>query len=377
MKPKKQLQAITPYYSGKTIEEVKRAYSLNHVVKLASNENPYGCSQYVQKAVMSELNKLSFYPDSRADRLREKLADYIGVNEDQFIFGNGTDELIRMICRAYLGSDTNTVMSDLNFSQYKRNAIIEGAEVREILHVNGRHNITGMVDAVDENTTVVWICNPNNPTGEYVRKSELITLLDKLNKDILVVCDEAYYEYVDAEDFPDTVSLMNKYPNLMILRTFSKAYGLAALRIGYGICKMEVINVLETVRETFNTSRLAQVAAIAAFEDQSFIKDCHEKNRKELQQFYSFCWRFGLSYFPSQANFIFIDMKRKTDGLANRLLSKGFIIRTGSEFGCPTSVRITIGSAAQNDDLIAHLSQLLQMPEMIKNKDLEKGKKPY
>lgn len=365
MKPKKQLQAIIPYHPGKTIEEVKRDYGLNHVVKLASNENPYGCSQNVQKAIMTEFNKLSFYPDSRADRLRAKLADYIQVNEDQFIFGNGTDELIRMICRAYLGSDTNTVMSDLTFSQYKRNAIIEGSEVREVPHVNGRHNITKMIDAVDENTTVVWICNPNNPTGEYVRKRELITLLDKLNNDILVVCDEAYYEYVDANDFPDTVSLMNKYPNLMILRTFSKAYGLASLRIGYGICKTEVINVLEAVRETFNTSRLAQVAAIAALEDKSFIKGCHEKNRRELQQFYSFCWRFGLSYFPTHTNFIFIDMKRNTDSLANRLLSKGFIIRPGSEFACQTSVRITIGSSAQNDDLIAHLSQLLQMPEMI------------
>lgn len=247
------------------------------------------------------------------------------MNKDQFIFGNGTDELIRIICRAYLGSDTNTVMSDLTFSQYKRNAIIESAEVREVPHVNGRHNIMGMIDAVDKKTTVVWICNPNNPTGEYVRKSELVTLLDNIHKDVLVVCDEAYYEYVDTDDFPDTVSLMNKYPNLMILRTFSKAYGLAALRIGYGICKTEVINVLETVRETFNTSRLAQVAAVAAFEDQSFIKECHEKNRRELQQFYSFCWRFGLSYFPTQTNFIFIDMKRNTDSLANSLLIKDLL----------------------------------------------------
>ncbi|MBD1382529.1 histidinol-phosphate transaminase, partial [Metabacillus arenae] len=293
------------------------------------------------------------------------LSDYTGLIKDQFIFGNGTDELIRMICRAYMGTDTNTVMSDLTFSQYKRNAIIEGAEVREVPHINGRHNIQGIIDAVDKSTTVVWICNPNNPTGEFVRQSELIELLDNLSKDILVVCDEAYYEYVDAEDFPNTVFLMEKYPNLMILRTFSKAYGLAALRIGYGMCKTDVINVLETVRETFNTSRLGQVAAIAAFEDQSFIKDCHKKNREELQQFYSFCLRFGLSYFPTQTNFIFIDMKRNTDSLANRLLSKGFIIRPGSEFACPTSVRVTIGSSKQNDDLIAYLSQLIQMPEMI------------
>lgn len=365
MKLKKHLVGIQPYNLGRPIEEVQNTYGLSDVVKLASNENPFGCSKNVQKAILTELNKLFHYPDSRADRLREKLANFIGINHDQLIFGNGTDELIRMICRAYLGSGTNTVMTDLTFSQYKRNAIIEGAEVREILHVNGRHDIKGIIDAVDENTAVVWICNPNNPTGEYVREWELITLLNNLNKDILVVCDEAYYEYVDAEDFPDTVSLMNRYPNLMVTRTFSKAYGLAALRIGYGIAQRNVVNDLEVVRETFNTSRLAQVAAIVALEDQTFIKKCSRRNRKELEQYYSFCWRFGLSYFPSQANFIWIDMKRNTDDLANRLLLKGFIIQRGSQFGWPTSVRITVGSSAQNDDLLAYLSQLLQLPEEV------------
>ena len=341
MKFKKHLRGTKPYNPGNPTEEVHNIYGLNDVVKLASNENPYGCSQNVQKAIISEFNKLSFYPDSRADKLREKLANYIGRDHDQLIFGNGTDELIRMICRAYLGPGTNTVITDLTFSQYKRNAMIEGAEVREVSHVNGRHDMKGIIDAVD------------NPTGEYVQESELIALLDNLNKDILVVCDEAYYEYVDASDFPDTVSLIGKYANLMITRTFSKAYGLAALRIGYGICQKNVVNDLEVVRETFNTSRLAQTAAIAALEEQTFIKECSKRNRKELEQFYSFCWRFGLSYFPSQANFILINLKRNADDLANRLLWKGFIIRPGSQFGCPTSVRITVGSSAQNDDLIA------------------------
>lgn len=365
MKLKKHLGGIQPYNPGIPLEKVQNMYGLNNVVKLTSNENPYGCSQNVQKAIISELNKLSLYPDSRAEGLREKLSDFIGVNDDQLIFGNGTDELIRMISRAYLGSGTNTVMTDLTFSQYKRNAMIEGAEVREVTHVNGRHDIKAIINAVDKDTTVVWICNPNNPTGEYVRERDLITLLDNLNKDILVVCDEAYYEYVDADDFPDTVSLMNRYPNLMITRTFSKAYGLASLRVGYGICHRNVVNNLEVVRETFNTSRLAQAAATAALEDQAFIKECSSRNRKEMEQFYSFCWRFGLSYFPSQANFIWIDFKRDTDDLANRLLSKGFIIRPGSQFGYRTTVRITVGSSKQNDDLIAYLSQLLQLSEIV------------
>lgn len=365
MELKRHLEGIKPYNPGRSIEEVQKMYGLNNIVKLASNENPYGCSPKSQKAVILELDKLSLYPDGHGDKLRERLAYYIGLKPDQLIFGNGTDELIRMICRAYLGPGTNTVMTDLTFSQYKRNALIEGAEVREVSHVNGRHDIKRIIDAVDQNTMVVWICNPNNPTGEYVREKELITLLENLHKDILVVCDEAYYEYVGADDFPDTVSLMNKYANLMITRTFSKAYGLAALRMGYGICQKNVANDLEIVRETFNTSRLAQAAAIAALEDQAFIKECSKRNRKELEQFYSFCWRFGLPYFPSQANFIWIDMKRNTDDLTNRLLWEGFIICPGSQFGYPSSVRITVGNTAQNDDLIAYLSQLLQLPERI------------
>jgi histidinol-phosphate aminotransferase len=359
MNPKPQFLEMNPYLQDQGIDEIKQIYNINNIVNLASNENPYGFSRNVREAIINEIPNLSSYPDCKAALLRRKLAKYLNIQQDNLVFSNGTDELIRIICRAFLGAGTNAVLSGLSFPQYKRNVVMEGADIHEVPHLNGRHHIEKMIEAVDADTRVIWICNPNNPTGEYVREQELENLLKSINQNILVVCDEAYYEYVEAKDFPNSIHLMEDYPNLVITRTFSKAYGLAALRIGYGIAHSDVIRILESAKETFNTSGLAQVAAAAALEDQNFIKECHKKNREELEHFYTFCWRYGLNYFPSQGNFIFIDMGKPTDKITDYLLSKGFIIRSGSNLGFPTSVRITIGTSKQNDDLMVHLSQFL------------------
>lgn len=359
MNPKPQFLEMNPYLLEKGIDEIKQTYKMNCPVNLSSNENPYGFSENVREAIINEIPKLSLYPDGKASLLRRRLAEFLSVQRENLVFSNGTDELIRIICRAFLGTGTNAVLSSLSFPQYKRNAVMEGADIHEVPHVNGRHHIEKMIDAVDDNTRVIWICNPNNPTGEYVREQELIHLLNSVNQNVLVVCDEAYYEYVEARDFPNSIHLMKDYPNLIITRTFSKAYGLAALRIGYGIAHSDIIKILEAARETFNTSRLAQTAAAAALEDQNFIKECHQKNRKELEHFYRFCWRYGLNYFPSQGNFIFIDIGKPPEKITDHLLSEGFIIRSGNNPEFPTSIRITVGTSKQNDDLMVHLSQYL------------------
>lgn len=359
MNVKPQFLEINPYLQDKGIDEIKQMYKISHVINLSSNENPYGCSKSVSEAIIREMPHLSLYPDGKADVLRKKLAKHLNIRQDNLVFTNGTDELIRILCRAFLEPGTNTVLSGLSFPQYKRNAVMEGADIREVPHFHGRHHIEKMIDAVDADTRIIWICNPNNPTGEYVREQELIHLLTSIDPNVLVVCDEAYYEYVEAKDFPNSIHLMENHPNLIVTRTFSKAYGLAALRIGYGIAHSDVIRILESAKETFNTSRLAQAAAAAALEDQHFIKECHKKNREELEHFYTFCWRYGLNYYPSQGNFIFVDMGKQTDRIIEYLLAKGFIIRSGSHLGFPTSVRITIGTSKQNDDLMVHLSQFL------------------
>ncbi|MDR6226013.1 histidinol-phosphate transaminase [Desmospora profundinema] len=365
MKARSHLKKLTPYQPGMGIDEVKKAYGVKTVVKLASNENPYGCSEEVVKALHRELSNLFLYPSANADPLRQKMASYYQISPECLLFGKGTDEIIHLLARAFLNQEVNTVMSDFTFPQYKKNAVIEGAEIREIPHVKGKHDIPRIIEAVDQKTSIVWICNPNNPSGEYVNEKELLQLLNEVDSDTLVVCDEAYFEYVDAIDFPDTVSLIDRYPNLVVTRTFSKAYGLAALRIGYCIAHPDVISLLQVVKDTFNTSHLAQVAALAALNDQHFVHECKRKNRQELEEYYTFCWRFGLSYYPSQTNFIFIELRRDCDKIAGYLLTKGYIVRSGSTWGSPTGLRITIGDSIQNDTLIAYLTQLLRTKDDI------------
>ncbi|WP_299088358.1 histidinol-phosphate transaminase [uncultured Metabacillus sp.] len=359
MQVKKQLLSLKPYQPGKPIEEVKKEFNLTKVVKLASNENPYGCSQKAKQAILDELDQLAIYPDGYSALLRTKVANHLGVNEDELIFGNGSDEVVQIICRALLSPETNTVMATPTFPQYKHNAIIEGTEIREVPLVDGDHDLDAMLNHIDENTTVTWVCTPNNPTGTYVKKQALLEFLDKVPKHVLVVVDEAYYEYVAAEDYPETVPLLKDYSNVMILRTFSKAYGLAALRIGYGIGNADLIRKIEPAREPFNTSRVAQAAAIAALDDFDFISKCKEKNKKGLQQFYKFCEEQDLDYYPSEGNFILIDFKRDSDEVFGALLKKGYIVRSGNALGFPTHLRITVGSEEQNAEIIEILKEFV------------------
>ena len=359
MQIKEQLLSLKPYQPGKPIEEVKKEFNLTKVVKLASNENPYGCSEKAKQAILDELDKLAIYPDGYSALLRTQVAKHVGVNDEELLFGNGSDEVVQIICRALLSPQKNTVMATPTFPQYKHNAVIEGAEIREVPLVDGDHNLDEMLNQIDENTTVLWVCTPNNPTGTYVKKQELIDFLSKVPKHVLVVVDEAYYEYVVAEDYPQTVPLLKDYPNLMILRTFSKAYGLAALRVGYGIANADLIRKIEPAREPFNTSRVAQAAAIAALEDPEFVSECSDKNKQGLQQFYQFCEDLNLDFYPSEGNFILIDFKRDSDEVFNALLKKGYIVRSGNALGFPTHLRITVGTEQQNAEIIEILKEFV------------------
>ncbi|WP_044748062.1 histidinol-phosphate transaminase [Bacillus alveayuensis] len=364
MKVKRQLEQLTPYKPGKPIDEVKKEYGLEKVIKLASNENPYGFSPKAKEAILQSINHLEIYPDGYSRALREKLAEHLGVKETQIIFGNGSDEVVQIICRAFLEAGTNTVMAAPTFPQYRHNAVIENAEIREIPLIDGNHDLESMLQAIDEHTRVVWICNPNNPTGTYVGEQALLSFLENVPKHVLVVVDEAYYEYVKAEDYPQTVPLLNKYDNLMILRTFSKAYGLAGLRIGYGIASETLIRQMESAREPFNTSVLAQAAALAALDDQQFINDCAEKNKQGLKQFYRFCDEHSLKYYYSEGNFILIDFGIEGNEVFQYLLERGIIVRSGNALGFPTSVRITIGTESQNEEVLAALTAMLKEKQL-------------
>ncbi|WP_010284172.1 histidinol-phosphate transaminase [Bacillus timonensis] len=361
MNIKEQLLNLKPYQPGKPIEEVKREYGLDKIVKLASNENPYGCSEKAKEAVKNNIDSFAIYPDGYATELREKLAKHLGVDGTQLLFGNGSDDVIHIITTALLAPGKNTVMANPTFSQYKHNAVIEGAEVREVELIEGNHDLDGMLQQIDENTEIIWVCSPNNPTGVYVNSDKLHRFLKQVPEHVLIIMDEAYYEFAAKEqDYPNTVSLLNDYPNLLILRTFSKAYGLGGLRVGYAIGNSDFINKIEPVRQPFNSNRVGQIAASAALDDQDFIKAYVEKNKQGLQQFYKFCEEHKLSYYPSFGNFILINFEQSGDEVFHYLLERGFIVRSGNPLGFPNSVRITVGTEEQNRELIALLTEMLE-----------------
>ncbi len=356
---KEQLKTLKAYEPGKQIEDVKRELGLEKIVKLASNENPFGSSPKALEGIHQSLTDLAVYPDGYATVLRSKVCSHLHVKPEQLIFGNGTDEIIHMISRAYLEPGLNTIMAKPTFPQYKRNAVIDGAEAIEIDLFRGKHDLEKMLDEINEMTRVIWLCNPNNPSGEYIREDELLKFMAQVPERVIVVSDEAYFEYVTAEDFPDSLSLIDRFPNLIFTRTFSKAYGLAGLRIGYAVASPDIIRSLEAVREPFNASRIAQAAAVCAIDDHEFIKKCVEKNQSGKKQYYDFCREFSLNYFETQGNFILIDLGHSGDQAFQYLLHKGYIVRSGAALGYPQGIRITIGEEHHNQEVINHLKDYL------------------
>lgn len=360
MQAKPQLYGLPAYKPGKPINEVKEELGLKEVYKLASNENPYGSSAKAKQAIVDAVNHSAIYPDGYSSELRKKVAAHLAVSEEQLIFGNGTDEVIQFLCRAFLTPEDNTVMAEPTFSQYKLNAAIEGAEIREVsLTKAGEHDLEEMLAQIDHKTKIVWICNPNNPSGNYINQETFEAFLKRVPEHVIVASDEAYVEYTVAEDFPNTIPLLNQYKNLVILRTFSKAYGLASLRIGYGVANKDIIQVMEPLRPAFNTTAYAHAAAVAALEDQEFVNYSATQNRIELEKFEAFCHEHGLFYYPSQTNFILIDVGMPGDEIFAYLLSKGYITRSGEALGFPSCIRISIGTEKENEGVLQALKQLL------------------
>ncbi|HJH11839.1 MAG TPA: histidinol-phosphate transaminase [Metalysinibacillus jejuensis] len=360
MKWKQQIHNMKAYQPGKPIEAVKEMYGLKEVVKLASNENPFGCSPkvnaYLQRADVNH----AIYPDGYAQSLRTVMAEHLQVSEKELIFGNGSDDLIAMITRSLLYPGVNTVMADPSFSQYAHNADIEGAEVCKVPTVNGAHDLTAMLAAIDENTSVVWVCSPNNPTGVVIADDELQNFLRQVPQDVLVVLDEAYYEYVVDERHKDTLPLIHTYPNVIILRTFSKAYGLAGFRVGYGIANEEIIAKIDPVRAPFNNTVLSHEIAKIAIKDQAFIEACIEANESGKRQFEAFCNKHGLHYYPSATNFVLFEVKADSDVVFEKLMQRGFIVRSGNALGVPGYLRVTIGTKEQNEAFFKQLEEVLQ-----------------
>lgn len=351
------LETLSVYQPGKPIEEVKRELGLEEIVKLASNENPLGPSPRAAAAVAQAAMGIHFYPDGSAYRLREALAARLGLGSDAIIVGNGSNEILQMLSLALLDPGDEVLMPVPTFPRYEPLARLMGAVPVEVPLMEYRMDIEAMAARLSPKTKMVYLCNPNNPTGTIATRSEVDWFMERVGPETLVVLDEAYYEYVTHPDYPDGIDYLRKGYNVMVLRTFSKMYGLAGLRVGYGAGEPSLIAELNRVREPFNVNALAQEAALAALTDEEFIFLTRQTNEEGKRYLYQAFTARGISYVPTEANFIFFDAGREEKSVFRRMLEQGVIIRGG--FGYPTHLRVTIGTAAQNARFIAALSMVL------------------
>ncbi len=353
------IEKIRPYVPGKPIEEVERELGVGRVIKLASNENPLGPSPAAMDAISRFTPGIHRYPDAAGYYLRRKLSDRLGVADDCIVLGNGSVEIMEQIAAAYLDPSDGTVIGWPSFFKYVIVSQIMGGTMTRVPMIDMRYDLPALADAVGPGTRLVFIANPNNPTGTMVTADEAASFLDSIPEGVVVVFDEAYYEYIERDDYPDTMAYMREGRNVIILRTFSKIYGLAGLRIGYGIARPDIIASLNRVRETFNTNSLAQVAAFHALDDREHVEKTLRQNREERARLMRELSGLGLDPTPSVTNFLLTDMGRDATDLYSNLLREGVIIRPMKMYDLPNAMRITVGTAGENDRLLEGLAKVL------------------
>ncbi len=353
------IAGLNPYKPGKPIEELSRELGLTNIVKLASNENPFGVSARVKEAIMKSTSELTRYPDGSGFALKRGLSDMLGVDPVQLTLGNGSNDVLDLIARATLDAQGEGIISEHSFVVYGLAIRCAGGRLITVPANNFGCDLEAMANAVTEHTRVIYIANPNNPTGTWVGNNELCTFLDTVPSSVWVVLDEAYFEYVEENDYPNGLLLQERYPNLVVTRTFSKAYGLAALRVGYAISVPEFADILNRVRQPFNVNALALVAALFALEDQEFIKASVEGNQVGMRQICDGLEALSLQTIPSVGNFVSFDVGQSESDLFRRMLERGVIVRPISEYGLPGFIRVTIGLEAENSRFLEVLSEVV------------------
>ncbi|MGE4318382.1 MAG: histidinol-phosphate transaminase [Deferribacterales bacterium] len=349
---------IVPYKPGKPVKELERELGIKEAVKLASNENPFGPSPKVKTAIKDFFPEISRYPFGDAHYLRTKLAAKLEVPADMLLFGTGSNEIIELAIRTFLKDGEHVISPAPSFSVYSSIAQAAGKTCKWIpCNEDFSFNFKALLDAVDEKTRMIFIANPNNPTGAYTKDKDLKAFMEKVPSDVIVVMDEAYVEFADAKDFPDTMTYLDKFKNIFIMRTFSKAYGLAALRVGYCVADAMAIDMMNRVRQPFNTNMAGQVAAEAALEDQAYLQKVVRKNKKGRNYIQKEFKKMGLKYIPSQSNFVLVEVG---DGekVFNELLKKGVIVRYLGP-GLKPYVRVSVGTMSENEFFIEQLKKVL------------------
>lgn len=362
------VRGLMPYQPGKPIDELARELGLKEadIVKLASNENPMGPSPKALAAIQAELADLTRYPDGAGFELKKALcntlsSDAYQVAPEQITLGNGSSDILDFITRVFVNDGDEIVVSQHAFAIYELVARMVGARTLAAPAKDFGHDLDAMLALIGDKTRIVFITNPNNPTGTWLTKDELTAFLDKVPERVLVLLDEAYFEYVDEAEYPDGIQLLSRYPNLVITRTFSKAYGLASLRVGYGISSPQIADLLNRVRPPFNVDSFALAAAAAALSDDDYVAQSVAANKAGMQQLTAAFDVLGLSYIPSVGNFIAFRVPEAMGAMDvyNQLLTKGVIVRPVANYEMPQYLRVSIGTQAENATFISALTAVL------------------
>ncbi len=358
------IRSIAPYQAGKPISEVAREFGLDSekIVKLASNENPLGMPSSAKQAVQRVLDETGRYPDANGFELKQALSERYDVPQNWITLGNGSNDIIDLAARTFVQKGQSIIFSEYSFLVYALVAKATGAKGIQVPSVDFGHDLMAMLKAVRDDTRLIFIANPNNPTGTFLQPADIEAFLDKVPSNIVVVMDEAYNEYLDSAIQYDSTAWVKKYPNLLVSRTFSKAYGLAGLRVGFGLAQPELTDLLNRVRQPFNVNALAQAAAVAALNDKAFLEESARINADGYRYLTEAFDEMGLEYVPSHGNFVLVKVG-DDDGAGSRinleLLKKGIIVRPVNAYGLPKWLRISIGLPEENRAFVKALKEIM------------------
>ncbi|MEQ1622089.1 MAG: histidinol-phosphate transaminase [Methylococcales bacterium] len=355
------VQQLVPYKPGKPIEELQRELGLSKIVKLASNENPLGPGKKALAAIQLVLSELALYPDGSGFDLKQALAKKYSLDAGQITLGNGSNEILELVARAFLRPGLDVIFSQHAFAVYPLVTQAVGASAVVVPAVNYGHDLAGMLASVTKNTRVIFIANPNNPTGTLLSQADVEAFIAALPDTVVCVLDEAYFEFVSRTEPVDSISWLKKYPNLIITRTFSKAYGLAGLRAGYSLSSPEIADILNRVRQPFNNNTLALVAAEAALGDEEHLNQTISVNAQGMQQLTAGFKTLGLEWIPSAGNFVSVDLRQPGQPIYEALLRKGVIVRPVGNYELPNHLRISIGTQAENEFFLQALADVLEL----------------
>ena len=357
---RKELALFKPYVPGKPIEEVKKEYGIDRIIKLASNENPLGPSPKAVEAILNAAETINIYPDPSAAALREALAERYGISADNIVIGNGGEHILQVISQTFVNSGDEAIMAEPTFDLYSSSVTLMGGVPVKLPLKDYKCDLEGFLGKINGSTKLIYICSPNNPTGNIVTRTELEYFLDRAPKDVVIVLDEAYYDYARVNpEYPDSIEILKKRPNTIILRTFSKVAGIAGVRVGFAITSIEIAEQMGKTRGTFYVNKLAQAAALGALDDGEHIEKTVKLNYESMKMMEGYFEKKGLEYIKSNSNFIFVNVRKSSRIVFQKLMEKGVIIRPGYNWNWEDWIRVSTGTLEQTGIFLESLDSLL------------------